>query len=188
MIENKIGNRYAKAIYEVAEEKGRVKEIYKVLNNVMILYKKNSDFKNFITHPLIKIEEKIRFIDKLFLENNISTSPDDMEIINYILNKNRINFIRNIVSEYLKIYYVKNRILKVVGIFSSELSEEQKKKLENNIKRKTGKEIELTIKIDPSIIGGGIIKIDDKITDGSVKKDLETMKKYGETSEQEVQI
>jgi len=183
MIENKIGNRYAKAIYEIAEERKRVKEIYEMLNNVMILYKKNSDFRNFITHPLIKNDEKIRFIDDLFLENNISDSSQDMEIVNYILDKNRINFIRNIVSEYLKIYYVKNRILKVTGIFSRELTKDQKKKLEENIKKKTGREIELTIKIDPLIIGGGIVKIDDKITDGSVRKDLETMKKYGEISE-----
>ncbi|MGF6907776.1 ATP synthase F1 subunit delta [Fusobacterium sp. PH5-44] len=188
MVKNKIGNRYAKAIYEVAEEKGRVREIYEVLNNIMILYKKNLDFKNFITHPLIKTKEKTIFVDKLFLENNITKSTEDMEIVDYILDKNRISFIKNIVSEYLKIYYMKNRILKVVGIFSKELTENQKKKLEENIKKKTGKEIELTVKIDPSIIGGGIIKIDDKVTDGSVRKDLEMMKKYGEISEQEVQI
>ena len=186
MIENKIGNRYAKAIYEVAEKRGRVKEIYEVLNNVMIFYRKDPEFKTFITHPLIKISEKIEFIDRLFLNNGISSSKEDIEIINYILKKDRIDYIRNIVAEYLKIYYLKNRILKVVGVFSNELTDDQKKKLEANIKKKTGNEIELEIKVDSSIIGGGIIKIDDKVMDGSIKKDLETMKKYGETSKQEV--
>jgi len=188
MIDNKIGNRYAEAIYEVAQEHNRVKEIYEILNNVMILYRKDANFKTFITHPLIKVEEKIKFIDDLFLKNNISTSEEDMEIINYILEKNRIDYIRNIVAEYLKIYYEKNRILKVIGIFPRELSKTQKIRLEENIKKKTGHEIDLTIEIDPSIIGGGILKIDDQVIDGSVKKDLNTMKKYGETSEQEVQI
>jgi len=188
MIENKIGNRYAAAIYKIAKERDKVKETYDSLNNIMVLFKENPDFKSFITHPLIKIEEKIKVVDDFLLKSEITTSSEETEIINYILEKKRIGYIKNIVAEYLKIYYENNRILKVVGIFPKELSETQRIKLEEKVKKKTGREIDLTIQIDLAIIGGGILKIDDQVIDGSVRKDLDTMKKYGETSEQEVQI
>jgi len=43
------------------------------------------------------------------------------------------------------------------------------------VETKTGKKINLTVKIDSSIIAGGILKIGDEITDGSIKRQLETL-------------
>ena len=62
-----------------------------------------------------------------------------------------MNCIKYIVAEYLKIYYKKNRILDVRATFTKELTDEQKKKLINKLSQKTGKEINLEIKIDKNI-------------------------------------
>lgn len=43
--------------------------------------------------------------------------------------------------------------------------------------KKTGKKINLEVKIDKSIIGGGIIKIGDQVTDGSIRKELNSLRK-----------
>ena len=80
MIGNQIGKRYAKAIYEVAMQKNEVKSVYNVLNAVMELYKTDVDFKNFITHPLIKESEKKEVLKKMFSDSN-----DGLEILFYIL-------------------------------------------------------------------------------------------------------
>ncbi len=85
--------------------------------------------------------------------------------------------IRNIVAEYLKIYYEKNQILDVEATFAVEPSELQKKKLIEKLMKKTGKKINLDVKIDKSIIGGGIIKIGDQVTDGSIRKELNFLRK-----------
>ncbi|MBF1203554.1 MAG: ATP synthase F1 subunit delta, partial [Fusobacterium periodonticum] len=58
-----------------------------------------------------------------------------------------------------------------------ELSEEQRTKLINKLSQKTGKEINLEVKVDKSILGGGIIKIGDKIIDGSIRRELDNWKK-----------
>ena len=171
MIGNQIGKRYAEAIYEIAEEKNEVKSIYEVLNSVMELYKTNVDFKNFITHPLIKTEQKKESLKKLFS----NSSEEGLNTLFYILEKGRISEIREIVAEFVKIDYAKNRILDVESFFASELTEEQKTKLIEKLERNPGKKVKLTVKVDKSLIGGGVIKIGDKVIDGSIKKQLETL-------------
>ncbi|MEZ7724776.1 F0F1 ATP synthase subunit delta, partial [Fusobacterium sp. 27098_8_59] len=47
----------------------------------------------------------------------------------------------------------------------------------NKLSQKTGKEINLEVKVDKSILGGGIIKIGDKIIDGSIRRELDNWKK-----------
>ncbi|MCQ8212467.1 ATP synthase F1 subunit delta [Cetobacterium somerae] len=170
MIGNQIGKRYAEAIYEVAAQRNEVKSIYDVLNSTMELYKTDVDFRNFITHPLIKESEKKETLKKIFSDSN-----DGIEILFYILEKGRIAQIREIVAEYVKLDYAKNQILDVEATFAVALSEEQKEKLSKNLEKKTGKKIKLVVNVDKSLIGGGIIKIGDEVTDGSIRRQLETL-------------
>ena len=173
MIKSQVGRRYSKAIFDIAEEKNQVKEIYELLNSVMVLYRTDKEFKNFIRNPLISNEEKKLVLNEIFGKDN----RDNLNILLYILDKGRINCIKYIVAEYLKIYYRKNRILDVRATFTKELTDEQKKKLIDKLSQKTGKEINLEIKIDKDILGGGIIKIGDKIIDGSIRRELDNWKK-----------
>lgn len=170
MIGNQIGKRYAEAIYEVAVQKNEVKSIYDVLNATMELYKTDVDFRNFITHPLIKESEKKETLKKIFSDSN-----EGVEILFYILEKGRIAQIREIVAEYVKLDYAKNQILDVEATFAVALSDEQKEKLSKNLENKTGKKIKLVVNVDKSLIGGGIIKIGDEVTDGSIRRQLEIL-------------
>lgn len=172
MIDIQVGKRYAEAIYEISEERNQIKEIYELLNMVMELYKRDNDFKNFITSPLISFEEKVITLKEIF--NNVKDK--NLEILFYIMKKNRIEAIREIVAEFLKIHYKKNKILDVKAIFTRELSTEQREKLITKLSQKTGKEINLEVVVDKNILGGGILKIGDKVIDGSIRKDLENWK------------
>ena len=172
MHEADIAKRYAEAVYGVAKEKDKVKEIYDMLNSLMELYINDSEFRNFMLHPLIENSEKKDFLGKIF------TDADDitMNIIDYLVDKDRIEIIRYIVSEYLKLYYLENNEVEVIGIFSKELSEEQFDLLKSKLEKKVGKKIILKIEVNKDIIGGGIVKMGDQIIDGSIKRQIENIK------------
>ncbi|MCI7223220.1 MAG: ATP synthase F1 subunit delta [Fusobacterium gastrosuis] len=172
MIDIQVGRRYSEAIYEIAEQRGDVKEVYEILNTVMELYINDVEFKNFLLSPLISTDEKLDFLTEVFKD----ASKENLEILYYIVLKNRIINIRGIVKAYLEIYYKKNSILDVKGIFTRELSEEQKEKLISKLSKKTGKQINLEVVVDKSILGGGILKIGDTVVDGSIRKDLNKWK------------
>lgn len=171
--DSQIGRRYAEAIFEIAESNNSVKEVYETLNSLMESYKTDKDFKNFIDHPLITNEEKIEALEKIYQKEN----QEIKNIIFYILEKNRMANIREIVAEYLKIYYVKNQILDVEATFAQKLTKEQREKLIQKLELKTKKKINLVEKVDASIIGGGILKIGDRIIDGTVRTQLDSLVK-----------
>ena len=66
MADNKVGRRYAEAIFSVGESNNNLQEIYEALNSLMEMYLKDKEFKNLIDHPLISLEEKKSFLDKIF--------------------------------------------------------------------------------------------------------------------------
>lgn len=95
-----------------------------MLNSAMVLYRTDKEFKNFILNPLIDNEQK-SVLSEIFGKDN----SENLNILLYILDKGRMNCIKYIVAEYLKIYYRKNRILDVKATFTKELTDEQKKNL-----------------------------------------------------------
>ena len=84
---------------------------------------------------------------------------------------------REIVAEYLKIYYAKNQILDVEATFAVKISDVQREKLIHKLEMKTKKKINLVEKVDAGIIGGGILKIGDRIIDGTVRTQLDNLVK-----------
>ena len=173
MIANQVGNRYAEAIYEIAESTGKIKEVYEVLNNLMELYKTDTDFRTFITHPLIDNDEKKKVLKDMYQ----SADEQVLDIVFYIMDKKRMRYIRSIVAEYLKIYYFNHQIVDVEATFAVEPTKAQQDKLIENLEKKTGKKVKLAIKIDKSIIGGGILRMGDTVMDGSIRKELEALKR-----------
>lgn len=78
--------------------------------------------------------------------------------------------------EYLKYYHLENNIIEVEAIFAIKPSKEQEKTLIDKLKKKYSKDVKLKIKVDESILAGGILKIGDEIIDGSLKRQFEILK------------
>ena len=172
MKETGVAIRYALAIYDIAVENNKVREIHETLDSLLNLYEKDKEFKNLMLHPLIKREEKKKIANGVFSDAD-ETSKN---IIDYLIDKDRMSIIRFIATEYLKIYYKENNEISVTATFPKEINEEQRKKLLQKLENKTGKKVVLDIKIDNSIIGGGIVRINDDVIDGSIKRQMENIK------------
>ena len=172
MKETGVAIRYALAIYDIAVENNKVREIHETLDSLLNLYEKDKEFKNLMLHPLIKREEKKKIANGVFSDAD-ETSKN---IIDYLIDKDRMSIIRFIATEYLKIYYKENNEISVTATFPKEINEEQRKKLLQKLENKTGKKVVLDIKIDDSIIGGGIVRINDDVIDGSIKRQMENIK------------
>ena len=172
MKETGVAIRYALAIYDIAVENNKVLEINETLDSLLNLYEKDKEFKNLMLHPLIKREEKKKIANGVFSDAD-ETSKN---IIDYLIDKDRMSIIRFIATEYLKNYYKENNEISVTATFPKEINEEQRKKLLQKLENKTRKKVVLDIKIDNSIIGGGIVRINDDVIDGSIKRQMENIK------------
>ena len=93
------------------------------------------------------------------------------------MSKDRIEYISLIRNNFLNEVYKEEGKLPVIAVFAKELSESQKNKLIKKLEEKYRKKIVLNLEVDESIIGGGILKIGNKVINGSIKHQLEDMKR-----------
>ena len=168
-----IAKRYASAIYDIAESSDKIGEIREALNILAENYNEDEEFKVFLLDPSIKYDEKVEYLHKSF----DFISEDAFKIINYLVKKGRVSLAEKIRDSYLKIYYEKNNKIPVNATFTKELSDNQRKALMKKLEEKYKKKIVLNLSVDEELIGGGIIKIGNKVIDGSIKSQIENIKK-----------
>ena len=168
-----IAKRYASAIYDIAESSDKIGEIREALNILAENYNEDEEFKVFLLDPSIKYDEKVKYLHKSF----DFISEDAFKIINYLVKKGRVSLAEKIRDSYLRIYYEKNNKILVNATFTKELSDNQRKALMKKLEEKYKKKIVLNLSVDEELIDGGIIKIGNKVIDGSIKSQIENIKK-----------
>ena len=105
MDNNMIAQRYATAIYEIAKENNKQDEIREILNLLTEKYNEDENFRNFLSNPIVTTEEKEKFLKKAFSFIN----PESFNIINYLVSKDRMNYISLIRDNYLQKNYLKHK-------------------------------------------------------------------------------
>ena len=168
-----VSKRYALAIYDFATENDEVFEVFEVLNLLLEHIKNDEDFKKFLKYPVIDKEEKKKLINHIYSDVN----KQSLKILDYLVDKDRLLHIKEIYEEYSKIYYEKHKKLIVTAIFPKELTEAHKEKLTENLKKLKGKDVVIHYRIDEKLIGGGLIRINDEVIDGSIKTQLNSIKR-----------
>jgi F-type H+-transporting ATPase subunit delta len=168
-----LDRRYALALYEIAEEKGRVEQYLEELKDVFNIMK-DEDFTKLIKHPQVSTSSK----KKLF--NDIFKNKVDEDILSFLLvliEKGRILQLENKIKEFQKIYLERNNtvIARVKTVIPLEIT--QKNGLVDKLQKKYNKNIVLEEELDKDIIGGVYIQINGKVIDDTVKSKLDEMKK-----------
>lgn len=167
-----LDRRYALALYEVAEEKGKVQQYLEDLREICNLIDTNKDFYEVIKHPQISTKKKKRtFI-------NIFKGHIDEELLSFLLiliEKDRILFLKEKLREMEKIDLERKNTLKGIVKTTIPLTEEEFNKLVSELEKKYNKHIILEQVIDKSILGGIYLRINNDVIDGTIKSKLEEL-------------
>ncbi|MBC8197627.1 MAG: ATP synthase F1 subunit delta [Candidatus Marinimicrobia bacterium] len=168
-------NRFAQALYSVAEKKNNVFDVKSSLEQLMKLYRKNPEFRFILLSKRINKNQKIKILkDSLSNKVNIIT----LELIEILLVNDCINELPAINSRFQLFVSEKMETAQVSVIVSDELNGEQKSNLQQSIEAKLNKKIDIQLDVDPKIIGGMVLRIDNTIIDGSIKRQLEKIREH----------
>lgn len=173
MLINQLAQTYARALCAIAEEKGMLDTVETQLKQVEAAVKENPDLANLLYHPRVPAEAKKETINTIF-----AGELDDF-VQNFLLllvDKRREMALSAIVREYSSLANNVRNIAEAEVTVAQELSEGQKQALITKLQKLTGKNIVLKIRLDREILGGAIVKIGDKLIDGSVVRQLKTLK------------
>ena len=161
---------YGDALYDLAQESNRVDEFFEAAKAVLSILKENEELENVLAHPKIVKEEKIRVVKECFS----GRVPDEITALLVLLvEKNHSLEMRNVLSFFI----ARVKEFKKIGIAwvstAVPLTEAQKAAVEKRLLETTSYlQFEMNYKTDPSLIGGVVIRINDRVIDSSIKSKL----------------
>ena len=169
MLSQEVAKKYANALFLSVKEKNLTDTAYDQFRALKELIVKDKTLVNFLSAPQVLDENKIALlrdvftprIDRLFVE-----------FLTVLVEKNRINFLGEIIDEFDRLIEAEKGIGRVTVITAVSLNDSERTRLVEKMAAKTGLEIVLEEKVDSSIIGGMIIILHNEIIDGSVKHGL----------------
>lgn len=167
-----VSSRYALALFEAGLELGKIDEFNKELDFLKAVFEKEVKLLQILNHPRISKDEKKQLIDKIFKEK---LSQEMINFLYILVDKRREGFILDIVEEYKERFNEHENILNVVAITAIPMGKQSKDKLQVVLSNKLNKKIQLSNKVDKTIIGGVLLKVESKIIDGTVKGQLESI-------------
>ncbi len=175
MIEESLATGYAHALFEVADKRGGAEDIEKDLDGIKDLLGTNTKFRDILYHPSITKTEKKDIIDKIIAP--LCSSKWVKNLLYILVDKRRERML-----DYLPDVFkgVAGRIRGVVSVkvqTAFPLTETRLVKLKEKLEKLTKKKVELETEVNNEIIGGMVIRIENKIIDGSVVNHLKNLKK-----------
>jgi len=169
-----LDKRYALALYEVAEGKGKVDEYLNDLQEIVLLMKNDVEFLKVIKHPKLSTSTKKKMFIRIF------KGRIDEELLTFLLiliEKDRILFTEEKLKEMKKIHLERNNTLLAEVKTVIPLMETERENLRLKLSKMYDKKIIFDEKIDKRVLGGVYIRVGDDVIDGTIKSKLEEMKK-----------
>lgn len=166
--------RYARSFMQLARENSSLEELKDDVKEILKAITENNDLDVFLKSPLIKIDKKKAILKQIF-EGKINDLS--LKFIMQIADQKREGQLEIICREFIRQYNVAHNIAKVRLTTATPLSDLQRKEVINFINEHYNfSSVELDEKVDDELIGGLILRIEDKQIDGSIKRKLQDIR------------
>lgn len=170
-----IAKRYAKSLIEInKEDKVSYDVIQNSLNNTKEILNSSKELFEVLNNPIVSAVDKEEIVNSVFQND---TDEITRNFLKLLINKNRFSAIYDIIEEYNDEVDIVKNIKKVDVISAVELNDNKKAEIQNKLKEKLNKEINITYTLDKSVIAGLIYKIGDNVIDTSLAHKMEKFKK-----------
>jgi len=175
MSNTRLAGRYAKSLLDLATEQGQLEAVYADMKFIHALCNASSDFVNMLHSPIIKADQKNSIINEV-LKNKVGTLTNSFTVL--LVKKGRELELPAMAAAFIEQYNAIHGIHQVTLTTAVALSEDIKKSIEQKVKAAAQfKTIELTTKIDESLIGGFVLEFNNNLVDASIARDLKDIKK-----------
>lgn len=171
----RIASRYAKSLFDLANERGKLERVLEDVESFHAV-SKNRDFELLLKSPVVKSDKKEKIFDQLF-----SGKYDEitMAFLQILLRKGREAHLAEIAKSFIEQYRDFKEISTVKLTTAAPLSEESVKAIHDKLaaSKATSKHLEIVTEVDPSLLGGFVVEFQDKLYDASISHKLEKLKK-----------
>lgn len=172
MASTKSAARYAKALLDLTLEKGLIDVVEKDLNRFVQVVKESDDFRIFLNSPVVRDDKKIAVYQQVFSGFSSAT----MQFFALVTKNGREQLLPEIAHQF------ERQLMKHRGIVSGSitsavaLTEQTKQAILAQVAPAFEGSLQLSETVDPSLLGGFVIRIEDKQIDASVSSKLKELR------------
>ncbi len=170
VIAGEIVEPYAAALMSLAKSKDLTERFAEDVRGLINIMDESPELKQLMGNPVIKPEDKKAVLQRMVGDQ---LDPYMRNFLMLLIDRGRIIFLEQIGKQYLALLRELNQTVLAEVTSTVELNEDQKNTVRERVKSMTGaREVEIETKIDPSLLGGVIIKIGSQIIDSSLQGQL----------------
>ena len=165
-----VAKRYARALLDLGKEDGNLEKYGEELTQVVALFDQSNELETVLANPAFAFDNRQKVLEKLGL------SPISKNFFRLLMDRGRVDAVRSIATIYQGLLDEAKGITRAEVVSATSLDEAAVGRLAQALKDMAGREVELQVKEDPSLIGGIVARIGDLVLDGSVRSQLESLK------------
>ena len=168
-----IARVYARSLFEVAKENGKLDVIKEQLAAFADALEQNRELAIFFFSPYFSTEEKKRGLERAVVD----AEPIFLNFLELLIENHRMPVIFRARRHYEALWDEENRLLPVEVTSAVALDPAIAEELGRRIREQTGQNVELTSHVDPNILGGIVLRVGNSILDASIKNRLQQLRK-----------
>lgn len=173
MHNNKVAQRYAEAIFHVAQAQKAVAEVEADLLALADLLTTSESFYRFIKSPDVPREDKIRIAGKLFDGKGSKLGRDSLLLL---IRKGREGELKGVYEAFADLRRQLERTVHATVTSSVALDKKEQAALVKKTEKLTGQKVEARFVVEPSLLGGVRISYENVVVDGSVRGNLDKLR------------
>lgn len=162
--------RYAKALFGLAKEEHRHREVRAELEKLTSLFEDSRDLRDALLTPLHPAAERKSALRAVSEQASISRLVQNF--LSYLIDQRRLIDFSDIADAYGEFADEAEGMVTAQVVSASPLDDRRKDRLRRALSERTGQEVRLEIVVDPTLIGGAIAKVGDLVFDGSLRTQL----------------
>src|SRR5919109_665534 len=168
-----IAEVYARSLFEVAKEHDVLDRVHDELGEFAEALDEDRDLQVFLFSPYFSSDEKREGVRKIVSDADERTT----NFLALLAERHRMPAIFRIKREFDALWADENKLLPVTVTSAVELDEGLVEELGKRIQEQTGRKVELSANVDPDILGGLMVRVGNKVLDGTVRNRLERLRK-----------
>jgi F-type H+-transporting ATPase subunit delta len=166
--------RYARALFDVALKESDPVQIERDLVSFAALMSQNAELHNALTNPAIPTSAKHQIVDTL--ATRLGMAAPSHKLLLMLADRDRLLIMADLVDVYRERLMEHQKIVRAEVTTASPLSPDRVAELQKKLTDITGRTVEMTTHVDPSIIGGVVTRIGGTVYDGSIATQLARLK------------
>lgn len=169
-----VAARYALALFELADEQRKLDQVAGDLNSIDSMLKESADLRRLIGNPVVSRAESGRAMTALL--TRIGADELTQKFIGLVASNRRLFALPPMIKAFLTELANRRGEVTAEVVSATRLSDSQSQALESALQGALGGKVALSVAVDPSLIGGLVVKVGSRMVDSSLKTQLQKMR------------